>query len=334
MYISKAYPDVQESGYGNSPILIVLEYPNGKDFATHGYYKALLKFEDKIRKLPEVNKLMTFTDLLERTDKIFNGKNSGIIRNYTSKQLHQLYFLSELAGNNDFKDYVARNKTLVKLISMSPYMSSLQLGDFKNKIYAASRSTLPDDINVKVTGTPVQWSNMDKEISHTEMNSMYILSIVFLVLLPLIFRSFTLGVVGVIINMLPLAATFGVMGFLDIKINLATAMTGGIATVDSTIFFINRVRFGLANNMSWSDAVDNAVITVGDGIIMTSIILAGGFFSLATSSFLPTADFGGLVTISIILAVFMDIIVNPIVLKIVGKRMERNKIGRRVEITG
>lgn len=337
MYISKAYPDINKAGYGNSPILIVLEYPKGKDFATEGYYKALLNFEDKIRKLPEVNKLMTFTDLLGRTDEIFNGKNSGDIKNYTSKQLHQLYFLSELAGNDDLKDYLAKNKTMVKLVSMSPYMSSLQLAEFKKKISSASHSTLPADINVEVTGTTVQWSNMDKEISHTEMNSMYILSIVFLVLLPLIFRSFSLGVIGVLINMLPLAATFGVMGLLDIKINLATAMTGGIAigsTVDSTIFFINRVRFCLAEKMSWSEAVDNAVITVGDGIIMTSIILTGGFFSLATSSFLPTADFGGLVTISIILAVFMDIIVNPIVLKIVGKSIEGKSMESRVENIG
>ena len=66
------------------------------------------------------------------------------------------------------------------------------------------------------------------------------------------------------------------------------------------------------------EAVDHALLTVGDGIIMTSVILAGGFACLATSSFLPTSQFGGLVTLSILVALFMDILVNPILLRLVG----------------
>src|SRR3954470_2288858 len=162
---------------------------------------------------------------------------------------------------------------------------------------------------------------MDKEISHTQMSSFYIIGAIFLVLLPVIFRSWTFGIIGVVVNSLPMLITFGLMGLFDIKINLATALIGGVAigaTVDSTIFFINRVRLARDAGMTERQAVDHAVITVGDGIIMTSAILAGGFVCLATSSFLPTAQFGSLVTLSIGVALFMDIMVNPIVLSMVG----------------
>jgi hypothetical protein len=74
--------------------------------------------------------------------------------------------------------------------------------------------------------------------------------------------------------------------------------------------------------MSWQDAVDHAVATVGDGIVMTSLVLAGGFACLATSSFLPTAQFGALVTAAVLLSLFLDIIINPIVLGLVGPPAE------------
>ena len=204
---------------------------------------------------------------------------------------------------------------------MTPYLSSKELEALRDRIKAAARATLPGDVTVNVTGTTVQWANMDKEISWTQMSSLYIIAAVFLILLPIIFKSWALGLVGVLINSLPMLITFGVMGLLDIKINLATALIGGVAigaTVDSTIFFINRVRLARERGMSSRDAIDHAVLTVGYGIIMTSVILAGGFACLTSSSFLPTAEFGGLVTISILVALYMDIIVNPIVLRLLS----------------
>ena len=56
------------------------------------------------------------------------------------------------------------------------------------------------------------------------------------------FRSFKLGLIGILANALPLAITLGVMGWFGIKINMATAIIGGISlgiVVDDTIHFIN-----------------------------------------------------------------------------------------------
>jgi predicted RND superfamily exporter protein len=231
--------------------------------------------------------------------------------------------MAEIGGNDDLRNFVTDDKRTVQAVAMTPYMSSKELESLKGRVYAAGRATLPEDVTLKVTGTTVQWANMDKDISQTQMSSLYIIGAVFLVLLPIIFRSWLLGVIGVVINSLPMLITFGLMGLLNIRINLATALIGGVAigaTVDSTIFFINRVRLARDEGMTEVEAVDHAVLTVGDGIIMTSVILAGGFACLATSSFLPTAHFGALVTVSIVVALFMDILVNPIVLRLVAGR--------------
>jgi predicted RND superfamily exporter protein len=103
---------------------------------------------------------------------------------------------------------------------------------------------------------------------------------------------------------------------------MATALIGSVAlgsTIDSTIFFINQVWLSRRQGLTDDEAVDHAMLVVGDGIIVASVIVAGGFICLATSRFLPTAQFGALVTLSILVALFLDIIVNPIVLKLVGQ---------------
>ena len=322
MYITRSYPEIRKAGYGENPIALVLRFAPGTSYASPGYLPRLLDFEAAVRADASVVKVMTFTDLLGRADLAFNGdagRAGAGIRGYPQDKLEQLYLLAELGGNDDLRDFITADKRTVQVVAMTASMSSKDLEAFKRRIYAAAK-LLPAGVDLKVTGTTVQWANMDKEISHTQMDSLYILTGVFLVLLPLIFRSWRLGAIGVLINALPMAITLGLMGWLDIKINIATALIGGVAigaTVDSTIFFINRVRLALAQGMTWDQAVDHAVITVGDGIIMTSLILAGGFVCLATSRFSPTANFGALVSTSIVIALFMDIIVNPIVLKLV-----------------
>ena len=323
-YITRAYPQLSNAGYGQSPVSIMLRFPEGKNYASGDTFARIGRFEELIRKDPAVLKLLTLTDLLDRADLAFNGADhaAGRLQQDDAAQLAQLHLLAELGGNDDLGNFVTDDKRTLQAVAMTPYMSSRELESLKERVYAAGRTTLPESVTLKVTGTTVQWADMDKEISHTQMSSFYIIGAIFLVLLPVIFRSWTFGIIGVVVNSLPMLITFGLMGLFDIEINLATALIGGVAigaTVDSTIFFINRVRLARDAGITDVDAVNHAVLTVGDGIIGTSVILAGGFSCLATSSFLPTAHFGGLVTLSIVVALFMDILVNPILLQLVGR---------------
>jgi hypothetical protein len=324
--VTQSYSDIQQSGFGQNPVSIVLRYPEGTTFATGDHFRRLIEFEKAVGDLPVVVKLLSLTQIVDRIAMAFNGGAEGsAIAGYSEQQLSQLLFLGELSGNDDVNDFLVGDKRVLQVMALTPYMSSRQLGEFKQQIRDAASRTLPHDVSVDITGTAVLWANMDEQISHTEVSSIWIITSVFLVVMPVMFRSFKLGTVGFVINALPLVIVFGLMGLLDVKINMATALIGGVAigaTADSTLFFINAVRRGFSAGMSWQDAVDHAVATVGDGIVMTSLVLAGGFACLATSSFLPTAQFGALVTAAVLLSLFLDIIINPIVLGLVGPPAE------------
>jgi uncharacterized protein len=329
-YVTRAYPAIARAGYGQSPVAVRVRFAEGTSYASADNLARVRRFEEELRKDASVIKLLTFTDLLARADVAFNGESPDTERlsTYNAQQLQQLHLLSEIGGNDDLRDFVTEDKRTVQVVAMTPYMSSKELEAFKSRVHEAG-AALARDTDVKVTGTTVLWANMDAEVGNTQMSSMYVIAVVFLFLLPIIFKSLALGVIGVFVNAAPMAVTFGLMGLLDIKINMATALIGGVtvgATVDSTIFMINRVRAGSAAGLSWDDAVTQALMVVGDGIIITGLILTGGFISLASSTFLPTAHFGALVSVSIFAALFFDIILSPIILRLVGNRKAAERV--------
>jgi len=317
--ISHSYSKIKDVGFGQNPVSIILKYPKEKTFYSGNYFPLLLNFEDDLKKDKSIIKLLSVSDLIDRIDIAFNGKYVGPprIKKYSENKISQLFLMGEMSNNEDIANYTNELKNQLQIVVMTSYMSSKELGEFKKRIYKRGK-IFPEEVQISVTGTTVLWSNMDKQIVGTQMDSVFIITIIFVFLLPFIFKSVKLGIIGVLINCLPLAITFGLMGLLDIKINMATALIGGISvgsTIDSTIFFINRFRLGIKEGLSWDKAVDNAIISVGDGIIITSLILAGGFFCMSISSFLPTAQLGILITFSILVSLFLDLIINPIILR-------------------
>ena len=330
MDVTLSYNEIKKNGFGQNPVSIVLKYPKEKTLYSENYFPLLLKFEEALKKDTSIMKLLSVTDLVDRIDIAFNGNYQGKprITEYSENKLAQLFLLGEMSNNTDIENFTNELKNQVQIIAMTSYMSSKELSKFKNRIYELGK-IIPKEVQISISGTTVLWANMDKQISSTQINSVLIIMLIFVFILPFIFKSLKLGIVGVLINCLPLAITFGMMGLLDIKINIATALIGGISigsTIDSTIFFINRFKLGLKEGLSWNNSVGYAIVTVGDGMIMTSLILAGGFFCMSVSNFLPTAHLGIFITFSILVSLFLDIIINPIVIRLLNPEKTKDKL--------
>ena len=232
--------------------------------------------------------------------------------------------LSEFTELEDFSTPDGRHR---RILLLTDYLSSSELHALRDSIAAIAHEVLPNDTRASLQGTTVLWSNMDAEIGHTQVRSILVLAAVFVLLLPILFGSVRLGLLGVVINGLPLAMTFGLMGLLGSRLNMATALIGGVAigsTVDSTLFFINRFQAELALGRTWDEAIEAAVRGVGDGILITTGILAGGFLCMTVSSFKPTADFGIFTCFTIVTGAFLDIIIDPILLGFLAPRRDQN----------
>ena len=184
--------------------------------------------------------------------------------------------------------------------------------------FAAEFPDLPLDLHV--TGTA---RLIDLNVGSLASDMVLGLAIAFLIvalIAGLMFRNASMVIISLIPNVLPLLMIAGIMGWTGINLKLSTSIIFTIAfgiAVDDTIHFISKLRIELAKGKDLMEAVSSSFLNAGKAIIITSIILCGGFMTLCLSSFLGTFYIGALISTTLLLAVVSDLFVLPwLVLKL------------------
>ena len=134
----------------------------------------------------------------------------------------------------------------------------------------------------------------------------------------LMFRSWRMVLISLVPNLLPLLAIAGIMGFADIDLKVSTSIIFTIAfgiAVDDTIHFMSKFRLELGAGRGAAEALKRTFTGTGKAIILTSIMLCGGFITLGLSSFLGTFYIGVLVSLTLLFAVVADLFLLPMLLR-------------------
>jgi len=162
--------------------------------------------------------------------------------------------------------------------------------------------------------TGVSPAVMFAHISSRNINSMILGTSLALVLISLILvvalRSVKFGLLSLIPNLIPAGLAFGVWALVDGQVNMAisvvTGMTLGIV-VDDTVHFLSKyLRARREKGLDAAGAVRYAFATVGQALVVTSLILVAGFAILSQSSFGLNSEMGVLTAIAIVAALFAD----------------------------
>lgn len=170
-------------------------------------------------------------------------------------------------------------------------------------------------VDFRLTGTSLL---IDKNADYLIRNILQGLSIAFLVvaiIAGILFRSLRMILVTFIPNLIPLLMIAGIMGLFGIYLKLSTSIIFTIAfgiAVDDTIHFISKLKIELNKGKSIFYAVKNTFIYTGKAIIITSLILAGGFLTLILSTFGGTFYTGLLVSLTLVFAVIADLTLLPV----------------------
>lgn len=129
--------------------------------------------------------------------------------------------------------------------------------------------------------------------------------------------SLGLAVICMVPNLLPMVFCLGLMGWLEIPVNMSTAMilsvSMGIA-VDSALHYAWRYRREVRGGHDPREAMRITHATAGKACVFTHVVVVGGFWVLCLSEFLPTAYFGGLIGVTMIGALLCDLFLLPMML--------------------
>lgn len=158
---------------------------------------------------------------------------------------------------------------------------------------------------------------MLQSLFDSQIKTLGIVVIVLFLMFILLFRSISVAIVAIIVNIVPVGVIFGFMGWMHIPLDIMTitiaAISIGIA-VDDTIHYIHRFKIELAQTNSYDKAVKNSHANVGQAMFNTTLIITIGFSILVLSNFIPTIYFGLLTIIAMFMAIVADLLLLPAML--------------------
>ncbi|AHM63659.1 putative RND superfamily exporter [Flammeovirgaceae bacterium 311] len=289
--------------------------------------------------LAEIQKLNTYLEqeygvkgvvspllLVKGVNRALNGGQAAYFRLPENKRDYARIagFLRRLEQSSKAVPLVAQQGRLGRISGRMPDWGS-NISEEKNKelqLFLAQNinSSL---IDFRVTGTSLL---VDKNAEYITRNMLEGLSIAFgiiALIVGLLYRSFRMVIIALIPNLVPLLMIAGIMGYFGIYLKASTSIIFTIAfgiAVDDTIHFLSKLKFELNKGRSPLYAVKNTYIFTGKAIIITSVILAGGFLTLILSSFGSTFYTGLLVSLTLVFAVIADLTLLPVLVVLFIKR--------------
>jgi len=268
-----------------------------------------------------------FTTIMKRLNKNMHGDDQAHYTLPDDRDLAAQYLLlyeMSLPFGLDINNQINIDKSSTKLAHTIGLISSKETLALDQHIRDWVKENAPTIKGVTSGSPTLMFSNIGQRNSRSMLLGTSVALAAISIILILALRSFKIGIISLIPNLLPAAVGFGLWGIfvgeVGMTLSVVTGMSFGIV-VDNTVHFLSKyLRAKREKNLIPEDAVRYAFRTVGNALVITTSTLIIGFLALATSSFSLNADMGLLTAVVIAVALAaVFLLLPPLLLKIEEK---------------
>jgi hypothetical protein len=276
--------------------------------------------------LPHVTRASSFLDYLKKINRELTGGGEADYRLPDTReavaQMTFLFGLSE-AGRNDLASFLTTDFSRARLwVKMKSTASEEVFEDIRVAEALAGQAFAGTPVRPVVTGSGRLFVTLDIYLVESQLASFATAFLTVFAVIFLIFRSKRYGVLAMIPNVVPVLTVLGLMGWLDITLNIATVMVASIALGiidDDTVHFIVRYRRELAAGAGMELAIERAILHEGGAALLTAVVNVLAFGVTTTSPYKPTAFWGWLMSLTMGLAFVGEVLLLPACLR-AGRR--------------
>lgn len=304
---------------GMMPLEIVIDTkkPNGAIQST--VLRKMDKLQKELSDYTEISAPLSLVEVVRFARQAFyNGKVKyyGVPGNQERNFI--LSYVGKMKdGQSDIvSSFVDSTKQKTRISYRVEDIGSTQMEELDKKIRASIDSVFtPKRYNTSVTGSSVVFFKGTNYLTRNLFTSLFLAILLIASFMAWMFSSKRMVIVSLIPNLIPLIMTAALMGYFGISIKPSTILVFSIAfgiSVDDTIHFLAKYRLELEEtNWSIRAAVVIALKETGVSMIYTSIILFFGFGVFSVSNFGGTVALGTLVAITLLFALFSNLILLP-----------------------
>ena len=336
------YKDIKffESEFGGiMPLEILIYTKKDKGVMKLSTLKKMEKLNEVIETFPELSKPISVTNLVKYSKQAYYKGNPKYYQ-LPSRQEQSYIFSYTKNSNSDagmLKNFVDATGRYARITTFMKDIGTEKIDVIQKRLKTVIEKEFPSDkYEVSLTGKALVFIKGTKYLIKNLVISLSLAILLIAIFMAWMFRSPQMIFISIIPNMLPLLITAGLMGFLEIPIKPSTILVFSIAfgiSVDDTIHFLAKYRQELmANKWRIKTSVYAALRETGVSMFYTSIVLFFGFLTFMLSSFGGTIALGGLVSITLLLAMVSNLLLLPSLLLTFEKKIANKKVFKKPAI--
>lgn len=262
-----------------------------------------------------IGKTLSVADIIKETNRALNENQEAFYTVPQSRDLiAQEFLLFENSGSDDLEDFVDSQFSKARFTIKMPWVDSVYLDKLSVDLEKLFHQQLGANVDVTVTGINALLGRTMVATIFSMAQSYVIAAIVITLMMILLLGDIRIGLISMIPNFMPIVITVGMMGWLDLPMDLFTILIGSIAiglAVDDTIHFMHNFRRYHLQTGDVAEAVRSTLLTSGRAMLVTSIVLCIGFFIYMFSILTNLFNFGLLTGFAIAMALLADFFLAP-----------------------
>lgn len=309
---------------GSIPMMVMVDAGRDGAFDDPAMLRSVVLFQRALERIPGIDKTMALPDLLSLVHRSMQGEETA--RLWVPEQAGeatQVMQLIEFGGRKQtLAHYVDEHRRIANVFVRADLISSGDLSIAIAKIREEGRSMFGHQASVVPTGTMQVLNKTSGTIARGVVSSLGLAVFVITAIMILHLRSWKLGFLAMVPNLLPIGLLFGTMGALGVTLSTGTSIAASIALgmiVDETIHFIGAYTARRREGLSAEASIREVFARVGPPIVWAALILAAGFAVLLLSAFLPLVWLGVFMAVTIVVSLLSDLVILPAILLLVDR---------------
>lgn len=305
---------------GVMPLEIMIDTKRKKGVMKLSTMKKMDELQKTIESIPELSKPISVVNLVKYSTQAYYNGNPEYYQLPTAQE--QIFILSyaknatKNSKDNLMKSYVDSTGQYARITTFMKDIGTDEMAKVQTKLDEKIKAIFPKDrYEVTITGKAFVFQKGTAYLIDNLIESLIFAILLIAGLMAYMFKSVKMILVSVITNILPLCITSGLMGYFGIPLKPSTILVFSIAfgiSVDNAIQFMAKYRHDLAlNNGEIKKSVFSALQETGISTFYTSVVLILGFATFTLSSFSGTIALGGLISVTLLFAMFANLLVLP-----------------------
>lgn len=277
--------------------------------------------------IPEIGKVQSLATLLKIGESLNNGRKlDGITLALLYNQMPSNYKSLILSPFINIEKNEAR--ITMRILDSNP---DLRRNDLISKINSDLKEIIKNkETNYQLSNLMILYNNMLQSLFDSQIATLGFVVVILFIMFLILFRSIKVSLIALLANIIPISVIFGIMGWLNIPLDIMTITIAAIAIgigVDDTIHFIHRFKEEFKIDHNYVNAMRRSHQTIGYAMYYTSLVIIMGFSILVLSNLIPTIYFGLLTVVTMFTVLIADLLLLPKLLLIFKpyEKLKENK---------